>query len=368
MNSIAIFFILSAVLLSLWTYFDTEKYVQSMPIMRVVWILTMLWASWFGLIAYLSFGRPKYPQKPVNKKYQITFKRNRNKNAQNVANIMNKNFMNMSSLMNKNFMNMSSFMKIKAMNLSNRIKMKAMPMGNMSASIKNIKNNMSKSRKNVEMQDNMDSMNMDTNMDTNMDANMNMSRSMNMDASMNMDTSMSMDANMDMNANMDMDASMDMKNKSMPMSMSMPMEQKSKWQGVTLSTLHCGAGCMLADIIGETVSGIVGITLIAGWGLDYILALLIGVYFQYVAIQQMERIEPKRAFLRALKADFLSLTSWQIGMYVFMLTFIQYSPETVMNRASFQFWFLMQFAMLTGFFLAYPMNVLLIKLGIKHAM
>lgn len=164
---------------------------------------------------------------------------------------------------------------------------------------------------------------------------------------------------------MEMDMKMDSEMK-MPSERSMP-------EKVALSTLHCGAGCTLADLIGETLTIgipllIAGSTLAGQWTLDYILALLIGVLFQYAAIQPMWHLKPAKAMLRALRVDFFSLTSWQIGMYAWMAIayFIIY-PEGLL-KDNVEFWFMMQIAMLCGFLTAYPVNWLLIKKGIKPSM
>ena len=75
--------------------------------------------------------------------------------------------------------------------------------------------------------------------------------------------------------------------------MSMQGMQRPYWQSVALSALHCGAGCTLADIIGEWFTNYVPVTvagsqLFGNWVLDFILALMIGVYFQFYAIREME--------------------------------------------------------------------------------
>ena len=77
--------------------------------------------------------------------------------------------------------------------------------------------------------------------------------------------------------------------------MSMQGMQRPYWQSVALSALHCGAGCTLADIIGEWFTNYVPVTvagsqLFGNWVLDFILALMIGVYFQFYAIREMEKI------------------------------------------------------------------------------
>ncbi|MBS5639124.1 MAG: DUF4396 domain-containing protein [Bacteroides sp.] len=162
--------------------------------------------------------------------------------------------------------------------------------------------------------------------------------------------------------------------KGMDMGMSMGEMRRPYWQSVALSALHCGAGCTLADIIGEWFTNYVPVTvagsqLVGNWVLDFVLALIIGVYFQFYAIREMEKISVGNALTRAFKADFFSLLSWQVGMYGWMaiVYFVLFINE-LLPKDTWIFWFMMQLAMLFGFFCAYPMNALLIKLGIKKGM
>jgi len=162
--------------------------------------------------------------------------------------------------------------------------------------------------------------------------------------------------------------------KGMDMGMSMGDMKRPCWQSVALSALHCGAGCTLADIIGEWFTNYVPVTvagsqLVGNWVLDFVLALIIGVYFQFYAIREMEKISVGNALTRAFKADFFSLLSWQVGMYGWMaiVYFVLFINEPL-PKDTWIFWFMMQLAMLFGFFCAYPMNALLIKLGIKKGM
>lgn len=155
----------------------------------------------------------------------------------------------------------------------------------------------------------------------------------------------------------------------------MQMPRRPKWQSVVLSTLHCGAGCTLADLVGEWfmyfVPIAIGGSLLAGtWVVDYALALVFGIGFQYAAIRGMERSVPRgEAVKRAAKADILSLTAWQAGMYGWMAVMLfALGDGEAMPRTSFAFWFMMQIAMAFGFLVALPVNVLLIRKGIKKGM
>ena len=153
------------------------------------------------------------------------------------------------------------------------------------------------------------------------------------------------------------------------------MKGRPRWQSVVLSTLHCGAGCTLADIVGEWflffVPVAIGGSILAGtWVVDYLLALAFGIGFQYAAIRGMERTLLRgEAIRRAAKADILSLTAWQAGMYGWMAVAIfALNGGEAMPRTSFVFWFSMQVAMACGFLVALPVNILLIRAGIKKGM
>lgn len=160
-------------------------------------------------------------------------------------------------------------------------------------------------------------------------------------------------------------------------SMNMPdmqMPRHRQWKSIVLSTLHCGAGCTLADLIGESFTSFypvsIGGSFLAGqWTLDYILALLFGIYFQYAAIRPMEKLPRWQIIRKAFKIDFFSLTAWQIGMYGWMAILIfGIFRDTPLSHHSWEFWFMMQIAMFFGFMTSYPANWLLLKLGIKKGM
>ncbi|AKM48176.1 Integral membrane protein [Edwardsiella anguillarum] len=155
----------------------------------------------------------------------------------------------------------------------------------------------------------------------------------------------------------------------------MPMAMKrgpAGWKSIFKTSTHCGTGCTLADILGEGIALVVPVTLLGSsllgsWTLDFVLALCLGIFFQYWPARQMG--QPRWVALKsAIKADVLSLICWQLGMYVWMAIalFLLFTPE--MPRASALYWFMMQIAMIVGFCSAYPMNRWLVSKGIKHAM
>ena len=152
-----------------------------------------------------------------------------------------------------------------------------------------------------------------------------------------------------------------------------PGKTKPFWQSVGLGATHCGSGCTLGDIIAEWFIFLVpltlfGKTIFAAWVVDYILAFIFGIAFQYYTIKPMRNVSFVEGIKAAVKADILSLTSWQIGMYGWMAiaTFLVFGHE--LSKTDFVFWFMMQIAMLAGFVTSYPVNWWLLRSGIKERM
>ena len=150
-------------------------------------------------------------------------------------------------------------------------------------------------------------------------------------------------------------------------------KQKPYWESVAVAATHCGSGCTLGDIVAETFLIFVPLTLFgmrifAGWAVDYAAAFLIGIAFQYFTIKPMKHLSAGKGVIEALKADALSLTAWQVGMYGWMAiaTFLIFGQE--LNKTGPVFWFMMQIAMLAGFLTAFPVNWWLIRTGIKEKM
>lgn len=150
-------------------------------------------------------------------------------------------------------------------------------------------------------------------------------------------------------------------------------QKKPFWEQVFVGTTHCGAGCTLGDIIAETFL-FVGGTSIAGSVLgaemagDFALAFLFGIAFQYFAIVPMGKLTPAQGLCAALKADALSLISFEIGLFAWMamMRLVLFSPVLVPNNPI--YWFMMQIGMTIGFATSYPVNWWLLKVGIKKGM
>lgn len=148
---------------------------------------------------------------------------------------------------------------------------------------------------------------------------------------------------------------------------------------------HCGAGCTLGDIVAEWLAFAVPTVavwfgwhslfaekVLAVWVLDFVLAFVIGIVFQYFSIAPMRGLGLREGLVAAIKADTLSIGSWQVGMYgaMALIQFALLKPVygVIAPVDTPEFWFAMQIAMLAGFATAYPVNWWLVRSGVKEKM
>jgi hypothetical protein len=147
------------------------------------------------------------------------------------------------------------------------------------------------------------------------------------------------------------------------------------WVTMAIEVSHCGSGCTLGDVIAELAifwSGltIAGTALLAEYVGDYVLALAFGIVFQYFAIAPMRGLGLKDGLIAAAKADFISLTAFEIGLFGWMaiMAFVLFpAPDRLMPNSA-AFWLLMQVGMIIGYVTSWPANVWLVKRGIKVPM
>lgn len=148
---------------------------------------------------------------------------------------------------------------------------------------------------------------------------------------------------------------------------------------------HCGAGCALGDICAEWLAYAVPTVAVwfgwrwlfaektfAVWVLDFVFAFALGIVFQYFTIAPMRGLGLREGLIAAFKADALSLTAWQVGMYGFMafasFYVFRHLLGTRLEVVTPEFWFMMQIAMLFGFATSYPVNWWLLRRGLKEKM
>ncbi|WHY72107.1 DUF4396 domain-containing protein [Fictibacillus enclensis] len=147
---------------------------------------------------------------------------------------------------------------------------------------------------------------------------------------------------------------------------------KPFWQSVVVSTTHCSSGCSLGDLLGAPIVFLTGLTmagstLFADYVVEFVLAYILGIAFQYYGMGMGSKPAEEK-LKNAIKADTWSLIAFEIGMFAWMALshYVFFSEPPKPNGPV--FWFMMQIAMMIGFGTSYPANWYLVKKGVKHAM
>jgi Domain of unknown function (DUF4396) len=147
------------------------------------------------------------------------------------------------------------------------------------------------------------------------------------------------------------------------------------WATIAIEVSHCGSGCTLGDLISEWLIfafaiTVAGSTLVAEYIGDYVFAVTLGIVFQYFAIAPMRGLGLWDGLKAAAKADVISLTFFEIGLFAWMaqMAFVFFPAPNHLMPDSIAFWLMMQVGMIIGYFSSWPANVWLVKRGIKVPM
>jgi uncharacterized protein DUF4396 len=151
--------------------------------------------------------------------------------------------------------------------------------------------------------------------------------------------------------------------------------ERPYWATMAIEVSHCGSGCTLGDLISEWLIyafaiTVAGSTLPAEYIGDYVFAVALGIVFQYFAIAPMRGLGLRDGLRAAAKADVISLTFFEIGLFAWMalMAFVFFPAPNHLMPDSIAFWLMMQLGMIIGYFTSWPANVWLVKRGIKVPM
>ena len=114
---------------------------------------------------------------------------------------------------------------------------------------------------------------------------------------------------------------------------------------------------------------IAGVALWPEYLIDFTLAYAFGILFQYYAIKPMSDLTPRQAIADAMISETLSIVAFEIGMFAVMalVYFVLFThPHLTTDHAA--YWLTMQIAATIGLATSYPVNIWLVRHGVKHAM
>ena len=149
------------------------------------------------------------------------------------------------------------------------------------------------------------------------------------------------------------------------------MSSRPMWVMVFIGVSHCGAGCVLGDLVGEWLVYSIGARINGAdiWPsllIDYAFALLFGLMFQYFSIAPRAGEWGLRTMLRAILAEIPSLTSFEIGLFGWMVASQVGIFKYMLTMDTWLYWWMMQVGLIFGFATAVPVNWWLISKVVKE--
>ncbi len=147
--------------------------------------------------------------------------------------------------------------------------------------------------------------------------------------------------------------------------------QRPAWHEAIVAANETGAACFLGSLFATAALLIVLFMPLLTphhflpWMLDYVLAIACGLGIQYRLYASQNDAPSRTGLGTALRVEPLSVTAWQIGLFGWMVFVVcVFFPEGIV-RATPVFWFLFQLGMAVGFVFAYPINLSLVRSGLK---
>jgi hypothetical protein len=140
------------------------------------------------------------------------------------------------------------------------------------------------------------------------------------------------------------------------------------WKQSLGSTIHCLAGDATGIIIAAAVTAALGLPMWLDLTVEYALGFAFGLLvFQALFMRNMLGGSYAKAVQRTLMPEWLSMNAVMAGMVPVMVVLMSHDMRA-MEVTSMRFWGVMSLATLVGAIIAYPVNVWLVAVGLKHGM
>jgi len=143
---------------------------------------------------------------------------------------------------------------------------------------------------------------------------------------------------------------------------------KPLWKQALGSTVHCLAGDATGIIFAAAVTASLGLSMPIDLACEYLLGFGFGLLiFQALFMRDMLGGSYVAAVRRSFIPEWLSMNAVMAGMIPVMVTLMSRDMKA-MEISSMYFWGIMSLATLVGAIIAYPVNVWLVAVGLKHGM
>jgi hypothetical protein len=140
------------------------------------------------------------------------------------------------------------------------------------------------------------------------------------------------------------------------------------WKQAFGSTIHCVAGDATGVIVAAAISSAIGLPMWLDVITEYVFGFAFGLFvFQALFLRDMFGGSYRRALRAAFIPEWLSMNAVMAGMIPTMVRLMS-RDMAAMHATSLRFWGVMSLATLIGFVIAYPMNLWLVGVDLKHGM
>jgi uncharacterized protein DUF4396 len=143
---------------------------------------------------------------------------------------------------------------------------------------------------------------------------------------------------------------------------------KPLWKQALGSTVHCLAGDATGIILAAVVTAALSLPMWLDLVFEYVLGFSFGLLiFQALFMRDMLGGSYGVALERSFMPEWLSMNAVMAGMTPVMVVLMSHDRQA-MEVTSIRFWGVMSLATLVGAVIAYPVNVWLVAVGLKHGM
>jgi manganese oxidase len=144
---------------------------------------------------------------------------------------------------------------------------------------------------------------------------------------------------------------------------------KPLWKQGVGSTIHCVAGDATGIIIAAVIVALLGLPMWLDLIIEYIAGFAVGLFiFQSLFMKNMMGGSYWENVRKSFMPEFISMNFMMAGMAPVMSFLMMGRDMRAMEPTELLFWGVMSLGVMAGFALAYPVNVWMVKQGIKHGL
>lgn len=141
------------------------------------------------------------------------------------------------------------------------------------------------------------------------------------------------------------------------------------WKQSVGSTVHCVAGDATGIVVAAAITAALGLPMGIDLIVEYVAGFCFGLLiFQALFMKDMMGGSYRKAVQHSVLPEWLSMNMMMAGMFPTMVVLMMGRDMRAMEPTQLVFWGAMSAAVIVGFVTAFPINVWLVHVGLKHGM